>query len=61
MKKYQMSLEDIDCIRKHKKRMITLANIPIGLPLLNKQCMTEEEAYASLKGMSLLVQTNIIE
>ncbi|MBO5371296.1 MAG: hypothetical protein J6A75_01100 [Lachnospiraceae bacterium] len=56
-----MSLEDIDCIRKHKKRMITLANIPIGLPLLNKQCMTEEEAYASLKGMSLLVQTNIIE
>lgn len=60
MKKFKMSFEDISSIRKHKSRNIQLANVPIGLPLLNEQCLTVEEAYACLKGTPLLSETYLI-
>ena len=61
MKKYKMSFDDIKSIRKHNSRAIQLANVPIGLPSLNKQCMTVEEAYACLNGTALLTEINMIE
>lgn len=61
MKKYNLGFEDIGSIRKHKSRTIQLANVPVGLPALNKQCMTVEEAYACLKGTPLLTQMDTID
>lgn len=61
MKKYKLSFEDINSVRKHYSRTVLLANVPLGLPSLNKQCMTEEEAYACLRGTTLLEATNLIE
>lgn len=52
MKKYNIGFDDIDSIKKHRKRSLTLENVPIGLPTINEQCMTEEEAC--LKGTPLL-------
>ena len=48
-------------IRKHKSRSLQLGNVSVGLPSLNKQCMTIDEAYACLKGTPLLQGTNMIE
>lgn len=61
MKKYKLEFDDIHSIRKHSSRTIMLKNIPVGLPTLDKQCMTVEEAYACLKGTLLLTENNLIE
>lgn len=61
MKKYKLGFDDICSIRKHTTRTIMLENVPVGLPVLNKQCMTVEEAYACLKGTPLLAETSMIE
>ena len=61
MKKYNFGFEDIMSIRKHKSRSLQLANVLVGLPSLNQQCMTIDEAYACLKGTPLLQETNMIE
>lgn len=61
MRKYKLSFEDISSIRKHKTRTVLLANVPVGLPVINKQCMTVEEAYMCLKGTPLLAEKSMIE
>lgn len=61
MKKYELGFEDIHSIRKHSSRTIMLKNVPVGLPALNKQCMTTEEAYACLNGTLLLTENSMIE
>lgn len=61
MKKYKLGFDDICSIRKHTTRTIMLENVPVGLLVLNKQCMTVEEAYACLKGTPLLAETSMIE
>ena len=61
MKKYNLAFDDISSIRKHKCRNIQLANVPVGLPSLNEHCLTEEEAYACLKGTPLLFETYWVE
>ena len=44
MKKYQLNFDDIDSIKKHTSRTIQMANVQVGLPFLNKQCLTVDEA-----------------
>lgn len=61
MKKYRLGFDDIRSIQKHTTRTIILENVPVSLPALNKQCMTVEEAYACLKGTSLLTERGMIE
>ena len=61
MKKYDLVFDDIHSIRKHSSRAIMLKNVPLGLPSLNKQCMTVEEAYTCLKGTPLLTGNGMVE
>lgn len=61
MKKYKMNFDDIKSIQKHKSRTIQLAKVPVGMPSLNRQCMTVKEVYAYLKGTALLTEINKIE
>lgn len=60
MKKYELDFEDIS-VRKHCSRSITVKNMKIELPAINKKCMTVDEAYACFKGTSLLPENNMIE
>lgn len=61
MKRYNLGFGEISSIKKHKSRVVRLANLDVCLPSVDKHCMTVEEAYACIKGTPLLSQMDLIE